>query len=614
MTIATSTGRVQYNGNGATVLFTVPFYFLDNTHLQVVVTSSAGVDSTKVLTTDYTVSGAGNPAGGSITMLTPPAAGETLTIIRNIAITQTTDLVDNDPLPAEVLETSLDKAAMIDQQLAEKMDRALIMSAGTTVSGQLPDAATRANKLLSFDASGNPTVVVPPTGTAAALQVDLASTAAGKGAALIGFIQSGTGAQPRTVESELRDAVSVFQFMTPAQIAAVQAGTSTNDSTMLQNAINTGKSLKFPPGTYKAANLTQSTNFQRFYADGDAKIVKCANGPIITSTGADVEFNGISFRGDAATPTFTGDNVVSSGNNFRMVNCGSRWASGRAVRATGNHCQIIGTCDLYQTADATASGFDIELGVSGTATLYHHISQVYSSQATGGIRTVDTGSVSVVGSQFGKLTVANGTGPGGVNGGMFVGNRILGDVSVNVSGSTFAANQFGGSSITFAAGTSGHQLNDNPVSVSTTLTDNSTGSVIVDPRIAVQTNYTPVWTAAVTNPVLGNGTLQGVYTRTGKRVDVQIYLAIGSTTTLGSGVWYLTLPFAASTTNAWVGAAHGFVSGTANYSLTASTLLDGTSRIVLNANGAGSSVNSATPASWVSGSYIAISLTYYTPA
>ena len=120
MTIATSTGRVQYNGNGATVLFTVPFYFLDNTHLQVVVTSSAGVDSTKVLTTDYTVSGAGSPAGGSITMLSAPAIGEKLAIIRSIPITQTTDLVDNDPLPAEVLETSLDKATMIDQQLRQR--------------------------------------------------------------------------------------------------------------------------------------------------------------------------------------------------------------------------------------------------------------------------------------------------------------------------------------------------------------------------------------------------------------------------------------------------------------------------------------------------------------
>lgn len=266
MTIATSTGRVQYNGNGATVLFTVPFYFLDNSHLQVVVTSSAGVDSTKVLTTDYTVSGAGNPAGGSITMLSAPAIGEKLAIIRSIPITQTTDLVDNDPLPAEVLETSLDKAAMIDQQLAEKLDRALIMSAGTTVSGQLPDAATRADKLLAFDASGNPTVVVPPTGTAAALQVDLASTAAGKGAAMVGFIQSGAGAVARTAQSKLRDVVSVKDF------GAVGDG-ATNDTAAFTAATATNQPI-FVPQSSSFYSLTALTSAQQklLYGPGVVKV------------------------------------------------------------------------------------------------------------------------------------------------------------------------------------------------------------------------------------------------------------------------------------------------------------------------------------------------------
>ena len=343
MTIATSIGRVQYNGNGTTVLFTVPFYFLDNSHLQVVVTSSSGVDSTKVLTTDYTVSGAGNPAGGSITMLAAPAVGEKLAVIRNIAITQTTDLVDNDPLPAEVLETSLDKAAMIDQQLAEKMDRALIMSAGTTVSGQLPDAATRANKLLSFDSSGNPTVTAPSAGTASALAIDLAATGAGKGATMVGFIQAGTGAHSRTSQGKMRDIVSVFDFMTAAQIAAVQANdysvvTGAQITVACQDALtaSAGRTCHFPAGVYRiistlSYNPTPSTILGGFAGagiriTGDGMLLtffdnRVANAPMIDIDSAN---HGGSYQASMAArlENFCIYNVTSPANSvgIRMLN------------------------------------------------------------------------------------------------------------------------------------------------------------------------------------------------------------------------------------------------------------------------------------------------------
>lgn len=56
------------------------------------------------------------------------------------------------------------------------------------------------------------------------------------------------------------------------------------------------------------------------------------------------------------------------------------------------------------------------------------------------------------------------------------------------------------------------------------------------------TSYTPTWTGATTNPVLGNGTLDGGYRAIGKTIAIRIRLVIGSTTTLGSGLWSLSLP------------------------------------------------------------------------
>lgn len=56
-------------------------------------------------------------------------------------------------------------------------------------------------------------------------------------------------------------------------------------------------------------------------------------------------------------------------------------------------------------------------------------------------------------------------------------------------------------------------------------------------------SYTPVWTASVTNPTLGDGTLIGQYCYDGQWVDCRIRLTIGSTTTIGSGIYNFSLPF-----------------------------------------------------------------------
>jgi hypothetical protein len=64
-------------------------------------------------------------------------------------------------------------------------------------------------------------------------------------------------------------------------------------------------------------------------------------------------------------------------------------------------------------------------------------------------------------------------------------------------------------------------------------------AVLGDPWTA----YTPTWTAATTNPTLGNGTLEGHYVKAGRLVIYRIRLLFGSTTTVGSGAYNFTLPF-----------------------------------------------------------------------
>lgn len=140
MTVPTSTAKSgPYAGSGTTGPFTVSFRFLENSHIQVIKTSTSGADSTLTLTTDYTVSGAGG-ASGTVTLVTALAVGEKLTIVRNVPFTQDADYVQNDAFPAESHERALDKLTMQTQQLAETVSRAATVPVTSTDAAGLAAA------------------------------------------------------------------------------------------------------------------------------------------------------------------------------------------------------------------------------------------------------------------------------------------------------------------------------------------------------------------------------------------------------------------------------------------------------------------------------------------
>ena len=156
MTVSSTTSKVSYSGNGSTVAFSVTFYFLAASHLKVVIRSSNGTETVKTLGTHYTVAGDGNPAGGTVTMLTAPASGETIVISRNVPLTQVTDYQANDPFPAETHEAALDKLTQINQQIQEELTRAIKLSVSNTMTSTefTVGASARANKVLGFDSAG----------------------------------------------------------------------------------------------------------------------------------------------------------------------------------------------------------------------------------------------------------------------------------------------------------------------------------------------------------------------------------------------------------------------------------------------------------------------------
>jgi hypothetical protein len=145
---------------------------------------------------------------------------------------------------------------------------------------------------------------------------------------------AGTGAVATTVQSKLRERVSVFDFMTSAEILKVQsADASFNASTAIQSAINslslTGGVLYFPAGTYfigatlswtfsglilQGAGMS-STFLKEHSTLGANAIIKLEGTPVayIEDCGVD----GMEIRnGDAQTTTFT---LLTDGIDLRYT-------------------------------------------------------------------------------------------------------------------------------------------------------------------------------------------------------------------------------------------------------------------------------------------------------
>lgn len=157
MTVSSTTNKVSYSGNGSTTVFAYTFKIFADGDLDVYIRSSAGTETLQTLTTDYTVSNAGEASGGNVTFVTAPASGETVVIQRKLDLTQGTDYVENDPFPAESHEEALDRLTFITQQMQEEIDRSIKASVTNTISSTefAISAADRANKIFAFDGSGD---------------------------------------------------------------------------------------------------------------------------------------------------------------------------------------------------------------------------------------------------------------------------------------------------------------------------------------------------------------------------------------------------------------------------------------------------------------------------
>lgn len=167
MTLSTTANKVSFAGDGTTVSFAIPFLFIENAHIEAVLRDAAGIETTWVLNTQYTLTGAGLAAGGTLVVSVDPedytpAVGETLVIRRVVPETQETDYPEGGAFPAAAHEQALDKLTMLVQQHSEEIARGLkIPVTDEGIDTTLQSVANRANKVLTFDEDGDFALLTP---------------------------------------------------------------------------------------------------------------------------------------------------------------------------------------------------------------------------------------------------------------------------------------------------------------------------------------------------------------------------------------------------------------------------------------------------------------------
>lgn len=148
MTVLTSKNRKDHILSASVPDYDFDFRIFSGTNLVVKSRSlNTGVETSLVLNTDYTVTGAGNQNGGHITVSSSfrnAHNGEALAILRILPIVQNTSIRNQGKFFPETHEDAFDYMTMVDQQLSETLTRTLTMpeSIGANIGMPSPQATT----------------------------------------------------------------------------------------------------------------------------------------------------------------------------------------------------------------------------------------------------------------------------------------------------------------------------------------------------------------------------------------------------------------------------------------------------------------------------------------
>lgn len=236
---------VRYAASGAQTVFTYPFPIFASEDLAVYLGGAKQIAG-------FTIAGAGETAGGTVTFDNAPAANVTVTLARELPLERVTDYLEGGDFSAQSINNELDYLVAGLQQV-DRENKTMLRYGDHEVPGaaELPGKSVRANKALGFDGDGNPVAV--------SLEGAIAPP---------DFTANGAGAVTRSSSDKLKDAISVKDF------GAVGDGLN-DDTVAIQNALLSGDSIYIPNGSYLISSTINLTIGKSIFGLGQGSILKC---------------------------------------------------------------------------------------------------------------------------------------------------------------------------------------------------------------------------------------------------------------------------------------------------------------------------------------------------
>ena len=396
MTVSSTTTKNSYSGNGSTTTFAYGFKIFADADLTVILRSSTGVETVQSLTTNYTVTNAGNASGGNVVFGSAPASGVTVVIRRNMALTQSTDYVANDPFPAATHEDALDRLTFISQQMQEEVDRTIKLSrTNTMTSTEFTVGATdRASKVLAFDSSGELSVTQE-------LGTFKGSDATVTTAAYVerDIIKSTTTAELNNVyicvaASVVGDSLTDtdhFKLLIDAVSAATSATNAASSATAAASSATTASTQASNASTSASTASTQATNAANSATAAAASAAAAA-------TSAD-NFDDVYLGAKSSEP--------STDNDGDALNAGDLFfdTTANALKVyTGSAWQITTQASLTSVAGDTSPQLGGDLDVNGNALVSTSNGNIALTPNGTGLVRID-GNVDI---QTGEIVLKNG--------------------------------------------------------------------------------------------------------------------------------------------------------------------------------------------------------------
>ena len=402
MTISSTTVRNSYSGDGSTTTFSYTFKIFQDSDIQVIIRSANGTETTKTITTHYTVTGAGDSGGGSVIFTSGniPTATQTVVLRRNIPQTQSIDYIANDPFPAESHEEGLDRATMAIQQLQEEVTRSLKLSKTNTMTSTefTVGASDRANKILAFDTNGE-LAVTQELGTnrgnwATATTFnarDIVKDSSNNNIYIANTTHTSTGTTPISSNAD----VAKWDLIVDAQAATNSANSASNSASNASNFANAASnhasnssnhasnSSNFANNSSNSAN-TSATYLAGVSANANASANSAANASNFANNSSNSANSSANHSSNSSNFANNSSNHASNSSNFANNSSNSaNSASASATTATtqagyaSSNAATATTQAGYASANAT-----LALGYSSNSSNFANNSSNFANTAS----------------------------------------------------------------------------------------------------------------------------------------------------------------------------------------------------------------------------------------